>query len=126
MNKEIMFEKGLERYLYNLDIFTYFSKMREIEILKHILVSPNQKDLVNFLSKPSISLIINDQESPLNLSNNSFRNTEDGINSFYDSFKKCHNKYLENKDQTYQKLLQLTSYELFQLIQDEKSDYKGK
>ena len=121
INKEIMFERGLERYLYNLDIFSYFSKMREVDILKHILFSPEQKILIDFLSKPSISLIINNKESPLAPSLNSFENNEDGINNLYNSFVKCNKHFLKRKNENHNKLLELTSYELFQLIHEEEN-----
>ena len=88
-NKEILFEKGLERYLYNLDIFTYFTKTREIDILKHILLTLNQRALLDFLSKPSISLIIKGSESPLTKSLNIFDSTLSNIENFYSSFVNC-------------------------------------
>ena len=116
INKEILFEKGLESYFYNLNIFSYFTKMREIDILKYVLLTPNQKVLVDFVSKPSISLLINDKESPLSPSLETFDRSEDRIRDFHLSFIKCNNDYLKNKNENQQKLLQLTSYELFQLI----------
>ena len=90
--------------------------MREIDILKYVLLTPNQKVLVDFVSKPSISLLINDKESPLSPSLETFDRSEDRIRDFHLSFIKCNNDYLKNKNENQQKLLQLTSYELFQLI----------
>ena len=121
-NKEILFEKGLERYLYNLDIFTYFTKMREVDILKHILLTSNQRAMLDFLSKPSISLIIKDSESPLTKSMNIFDNTLSNIENFYNSFVNCSNEYIKKKTESHEKLLKLTAYELYQLIQEEKVD----
>lgn len=121
-NKEILFEKGLERYLYNLDIFTYFTKMREVDILKHILLTSNQRAMLDFLSKPSISLIIKDSESPLTKSMNIFDNTLSNIENFYNSFVNCRNEYIKKKTESHEKLLKLTAYELYQLIQEEKVD----
>ncbi len=115
-NQEILFEKGLERYLYNLDIFTYFTKTREIDILKHILLTSNQRALLDFLSKPSISLIIKDSESPLTKSLNIFDNTLSNIENFYSSFVNCNNEYLKKRTESHEKLLKLTAYELYQLI----------
>ena len=121
-NKEILFEKGLERYLYNLDIFTYFTKMREVDILKHILLTSNQRAMLDFLSKPSISLIIKDSESPLTKSMNIFDNTLSNIENFYNSFVNCSNEYIKKKTESHEKFLKLTAYELYQLIQEEKVD----
>lgn len=118
-NKEEMFEKGLERYFNNLDVFTYFKKIRELDILNHILLNSNQKNLVDFLSKPSVSLIIKDKESPLAHSLNQFENTPKQIKKFYSSFISCNDEYLKHQSTVNEKLLQLTSYELFQLIQEE-------
>ena len=116
VNKEMMFEKGLERYYYYLSIFSYFTKMREIEILKYVLLSQNQKVLVDFVSKPSISLLINDKESPLSPSLDAFDNSADRMNTLHYSFIRCNNEFYRNKNENQQKLLQLASYELFQLI----------
>ena len=121
-NKENLFSKGLERYLYNVDIFTYFTKMREIDILKHILLTANQRAMLDFLSKPSISLIIKDSESPLTKSLNIFDNTLSNIENFYNSFVKCSDEYLKKRTESHDKLLRLTAYELYQLIQEEKVD----
>ena len=95
--------------------------MRKADILKHILFSPEQKILIDFLSKPSISLIINNKESPLAPSLNSFENNEDGINNLYNSFVKCNKHFLKRKNENHKKLLELTSYELFQLIHEEEN-----
>ena len=82
----------------------------------------NQRALLDFLSKPSISLIIKDSESPLTKSLNIFDNTLSNIENFYSSFVNCNNEYLKKRTESHEKLLKLTAYELYQLIQEEKVD----
>ena len=96
--------------------------MREVDILKHILLTSNQRAMLDFLSKPSISLIIKDSESPLTKSMNIFDNTLSNIENFYNSFVNCSNEYIKKKTESHEKFLKLTAYELYQLIQEEKVD----
>ena len=64
-------------------------------------------------------MIINSKESPLAPSLNSFENN--GINNLYNSFVKCNKHFLKRKNENHKKLLELTSYELFQLIHEEEN-----
>lgn len=53
---------------------------------------------------------------------NIFDNTLSNIENFYNSFVNCSNEYIKKKTESHEKLLKLTAYELYQLIQEEKVD----
>ena len=120
--KQILFEKGEERYLYNLDIFTYFTKMREIDLLKYILIPSDKKPIIDFLTKPSISLLSKDKECPLPQTNTFVDNTLNNVNEFYFSFNRCSEEYLKKKREHDKKILGLASYEIFQLLEDDSKE----
>ena len=120
--KQILFEKGEERYLYNLDIFTYFTRMREIDLLKYILIPSDKKPIIDFLTKPSISLLSKDKECPLPQANIFVDNTLNNVNEFYCSFNRCSEEYLKMKREHDKKILGLASYEIFQLLEDDSKE----
>src|SRR5690606_34789442 len=37
-----------------MDVLTYIKKMQEVDILKYLLLSPDQLDLFSFMTKPSV------------------------------------------------------------------------
>ena len=53
--KEEMFKKGYMKIFFQLDVLTYLRKMQQIELLSYILLDHHESQMVNFLSKPSIS-----------------------------------------------------------------------
>ena len=52
-NKELV-EKTQEKVHYFLDVMTYIEKFQEIECLKHILFSKEERHLFDFISSPSL------------------------------------------------------------------------
>ena len=134
--KETLFKKGEAIYLYYLDIFTYFTKMREIDLLKYILIPSNKKPIIDFLTKPSISIFSKDTKCPLPQSNTFIDNTLDNVEEIYQSFLNCHEEYrqkenyynlniksrkeyLKSVKEVDKKILDLTAYEIHQLIGEE-------
>jgi hypothetical protein len=55
-NQYELYNKGYEKIAYNMNIMTYIRKMNETDLMKHLLFDRDQINLINFLSKPSISL----------------------------------------------------------------------
>lgn len=112
--KHQLFKKAKKKFKYNMNILTYMRKIQEIDIIKHILLDDKQKILLNFLSKPSISLL-NKHDIHKNLHGN--YNVDIGkseIDSLYD----CYNTIFrrEHHNDTDQKLLDMVSYEIDNLI----------
>lgn len=54
--KNILMKKGLDKIFFQLDVLNYIRHMQLLEILNYSLLEPNENIIVQFLSKPSISL----------------------------------------------------------------------
>jgi len=48
-------DEAFKKFNYEMDIYTYIRKMREIDILKYLMMNNDQIHLVNMISKPSFS-----------------------------------------------------------------------
>ena len=99
----------------NLNIFTYFKKIEEIEILKNILLDENQINILDYISYPLVSSNLttnkietqNESTYPFKtkkfleqikisydkLSSSNFINKQDQINKLLDLFMKEVEKY---------------------------------
>lgn len=54
--KGIVFENADKIFNKNLDVINYMKKMQEIDIVKYLVLDNETLDLMNFLSKPSVSI----------------------------------------------------------------------
>jgi hypothetical protein len=54
--RRTIFENAEKKFNHNIDLITFMKKMQEVEILKYLVLDKNTLELVNFISKPSISL----------------------------------------------------------------------
>ena len=54
--KNILFQKGIKRLFFQLDVLNYIKHMQQLEILNYSILEPYENVIVQFLSKPSISL----------------------------------------------------------------------
>ncbi len=54
--KGFVFEQADKIFNKNLDVINYMKKMQEIEIVKYLVLDNETLDLMNFLSKPSVSI----------------------------------------------------------------------
>ena len=54
--KKIIYDKAKSKFDYNIDLITFMIKMQEIDIIKYLLLDINTLTLMNFISKPSISM----------------------------------------------------------------------
>lgn len=59
--KSLLLDKGNEKFNYQMNVMTYMRKMQELDILKYVLLSSDQITLLNFVSKPSVSLVSNNE-----------------------------------------------------------------
>ncbi len=51
-----IFDQGNKKLNYYLDVLTVIKKLQELELIKRIIFSADQQSLINFLSKPIISV----------------------------------------------------------------------
>jgi hypothetical protein len=77
-NKKLKFgthliNKSKQKINYYMDILTYIKKMQEIDLLKFILLNPEQLQIFNFLSTPAV--IINDNRTDV------FKQLQEEINN---------------------------------------------
>ena len=83
---------------YYFDIYTYFKKIQEIDILKYLLLDKNQVKLFNFLSRPSVSLAYSDSDEIYQKEQQNRNNTADSyisiedLNEIIQSYKKLMTK----------------------------------
>lgn len=55
-NKKLIFKQAEKNFKFNMDIMNYLKKMFEIDILKYLLLDQNSLEIVNFISRPGISM----------------------------------------------------------------------
>lgn len=59
--KTSLYKEGEKKLNFYIDILTYIKKMQELDLLKLLLLNHNQLKMLNFLSKPAVSLIKGNQ-----------------------------------------------------------------
>lgn len=117
--KHLIFENAERKFDHNLDMVTYMKKMQELDIIKYLLLDKNTLQLVNFISKPCVSLSsksIEDSEYKL------FFETIDDKNSLsyrnIDDVKKCYDCVLAKKDKSFleTRIIQLFDIQIEEII----------
>jgi hypothetical protein len=100
--KQKIFQNAEEKFNHNIDLVTFMKKMQEVEILKYLLLDRNTLRLMNFISKPCISMSnsnIEDEEYK-----EFFGNIEDSnsvSNEIIDNAKKSYDNIIAKKDMSY-------------------------
>ena len=110
-----LFNLAKSEILSTIDVINFLKKMREIDIMKYALFTLDEIKIVQFLTKPSYSLSLNRNDFPLNEMEQVFDFSKEKIEGLYNSFEKVYNDEKSNKTEN---LLKLSSYELYQLIQN--------
>ena len=115
--------KSKKNLYYHLDILTYLIKMQQIEILNYVLLEDYKYKMIQFLSKPSISLI-NDENHEINnhymnvfkiiKSQNDIKINNNEIEIFYKNYLKLKDKKPKSKMDL--KLLKLCEAEIKTLL----------
>lgn len=54
--KANLFENGNKIFNKNLDLIHFMNKMQEIDIIKYLILDKEQLDIMNFISKPAVSM----------------------------------------------------------------------
>jgi hypothetical protein len=60
--KSEIYEKSLSKLYYYLSIFTYIRVIQSVDILKHILLDEDQRNIFNYVSRPNIGFNDEDNE----------------------------------------------------------------
>lgn len=55
--RQKLYDRGYKNLSYDMNILTYIRKMHEVDIIKHLIFNENEICLLNFISKPSVSLV---------------------------------------------------------------------
>ena len=55
--KNLLLKNGKKKFFENLDILTYLKNLQQIQVLNYILFEKYQINLIEFISKPCISLV---------------------------------------------------------------------
>ncbi len=108
-NKKTIYDDAEVKFNHYIDLITYMKKMEEIDILKYMLLNEDSLNLMDFISKPSVSI---KKSHVFNKEYQKFFNTEIGnsINTkMIDRTKKSYMKIMENEDmsRTDKRLIQL-------------------
>ena len=123
-NKERIFSNANKIFNKNLDVINFMNKMQEIDILKYIILDGELLDIMNFISKPSVSMAnANDGNNNVNdLEYRKFFYPKEKVNSIdvdnINNLKRSFD-YLVNKKthQNYEKrMLNLFNIQLTELI----------
>lgn len=117
--KHLIFENAEKKFDHNLDLVTYMKRMQELDIIKYLLLDKNTLKLVNFISKPCVSL------SPKSLQdseyNQFFESIEDANTLSHqniDDVKICYDYILAKKDKSYleNRIIQLFDLQIEEII----------
>ena len=116
--KNSLFEKSYKKMEYYFDIYTYFKKIQEIDILKYLLLDKNQVKLFNFLSRPSVSLAYSDSDEIYQKEQQNRNNTADSYISIEDlnEIIQSYKKLMTKNEKLNEKLFYLFDYEIDHLI----------
>ena len=116
--KNSLFKKSYKKMEYYFDIYTYFKKIQEIDILKYLLLDKNQVKLFNFLSRPSVSLAYSDSDEIYQKEQQNRNNTADSYISIEDlnEIIQSYKKLMTKNEKLNEKLFYLFDYEIDHLI----------
>jgi len=119
-NKKLkLFENAEKKFNHNIDMVTYMKKMQELDIIKYLLLDENTLELVNFISKPCVSMStkkIEDSEYKL------FFETIEEVNFVsyqnIDSVKKCYDSILEKSERSHieERIIKLFEMQIEEII----------
>lgn len=118
--KQKIFKNAERKFNNNIDLVTFMKKMQEVEILKYLLLDKDSLKLMNFISKPCISLSnakIEDEEY-----NEFFEKMEDSnnmSNQDVDSVKKSYDRIISKSYMTYteNRIIKLFDLQIQEIIQ---------
>ena len=95
--KKDFVKNGKEQIYKMLDVLAFLNKMQQIEIMQNILFEDYQKKIINFISKPLISLS-NKNKNKLKEIKNVFEENQKELNNYINSYQTLLNKEIKNKN----------------------------
>jgi hypothetical protein len=101
---------------YYVDIYTYINKMQEIELLKDILLTPDQQKVFNFISIPSIFLTASDKQGEKNLLKDKREKGYNFVKNDIEDMINCYSALKNTSDTANTRLLRLFEMEIYDLI----------
>jgi len=118
--KQKIFQNAEEKFNYNIDLVTFMKKMQEVEILKYLLLDKDILKLMNFISKPCVSMSnkkIEDLEYK-----EFFENTENSnniSNENIDNVKNSYDNLVSKKQMSYteERIIKLFNMQIQEIIQ---------
>lgn len=106
--KRYLLMKGKEKLFFQLDILNYLKKMQLLDLLGYILLDADENIIIQFLSKPSISLA---QRTDIYERINKINNVDTTeINELYSAIQRLTNN--QNKTDIQKRLFHLTRSEM--------------
>ena len=112
--KNLLFEEGLKKFNYKLDVLTYLKKMQELELCIRLLFNDEEKKVIHFLSKPSISLFHKKKTPPKDATQQSVEVQSSELGDFLSYLKILLQK--ANKTPMESKILSVSMYEMNDLL----------
>lgn len=106
--KKNLLKKAKEKLFFQLDILNFLKKMQLIDLIDYVLLEPEENTILQFLSKPSVSLA---QRTDIYDRIHQINNVElKEVDELYDAIKKLKNKKFKNEMQ--KRLYNLTKSEM--------------
>jgi len=117
--KKTLFKNAEEKFNHNIDLVTFMKKMQEVEILKYLVLDQDTLKLMNFISKPCISMTNNqtDDEEYKEF----FENTDDNnnmSNENIDNVKKSYDNLVAKTQRSYaeERIIRLFDMQIQEII----------
>lgn len=108
--KIMLLNNGKKKFFINLDILTYLKTLQQIQVLNYILFEEYQINLIEFISKPCISLVNEYSNEKFDEQNENLE-----IVNFFESYKKLIKK--KNKKDVEIKLSEIIEKEMKKLLE---------
>jgi hypothetical protein len=106
----VLLNNGKKKFFINLDILTYLKTLQQIQVLNYILFEEYQINLIEFISKPCISLVNEYSNEKFDEQNENLE-----IVNFFESYKKLIKK--KNKKDVEIKLSEIIEKEMKKLLE---------
>jgi len=118
--KQKIFKNAEEKFNYNIDLVTFMKKMQEVEILKYLLLDKDTLQLMNFISKPCVSMSnskIEDEEYKEFFENT--ENSNDMSNKNIDNVKTSYDNIITKRQKSYteDRIIKLFDMQIQEIIQ---------
>lgn len=118
--KKIIFDNAERKFNNNIDLVTYMNKMQEVEILKYLLLDRDTLQLMNFISKPCISMTTQGIENEeYNLFFHKLEEINMMSNENIDVVKKSYDKVNEKRNKTFvdERIIKLFELQMEEILQ---------